>query len=89
MTALYLFCAAVGIPLLLWFSFAGDADGGDEYDASDGDGGDCVDCNAEDVGMVIVMMVAALTAATTVGMHLLVTMNSAMARITLQRLPVL
>ncbi|HAB56676.1 MAG: hypothetical protein CL433_09250 [Acidimicrobiaceae bacterium] len=27
MTGLYLFCAAVGIPLLLWFSFAGDAEG--------------------------------------------------------------
>ena len=38
MTALYLFCAAVGIPLLLWFSFAGDADGGD---GGGSDGGGC------------------------------------------------
>jgi membrane protein implicated in regulation of membrane protease activity len=33
MTGLYLFCAAVGIPLLLWFSFAGDADGFGEAEA--------------------------------------------------------
>ena len=38
MTALYLFCAAVGIPLLLWFSFAGDADGGDGFGDADADG---------------------------------------------------
>jgi len=33
MTGLYLFCAAVGVPLLLWFSFAGDADGFGDADA--------------------------------------------------------
>ena len=38
MTALYLFCAAVGIPLLLWFSLAGDADGGDGFGDADADG---------------------------------------------------
>jgi hypothetical protein len=38
MTALYLFCAAVGIPLLLWFSFAGDADGGDGFGDADAAG---------------------------------------------------
>ena len=29
MTNLYVFCLAVGAPLLLWFAFAGDADGGE------------------------------------------------------------
>ena len=38
MTNLYLFCAAVGVPLLLWFVFAGDGDGGDGF--GDADGGD-------------------------------------------------
>ena len=41
MTSLYLFCTAVGLPLLLWFAFAGDGDGGDlgEFDGgSDADG---------------------------------------------------
>lgn len=36
MTNLYLFCAAVGVPLLVWFVFAGD--GGDGF--GDADGGD-------------------------------------------------
>ena len=38
MTALYLFCAAVGIPLLLWFSFAGDSGGGDGFGNAEADG---------------------------------------------------
>lgn len=38
MTNLYLFCAAVGVPLLLWFVFAGDGDGGEGF--GDADGGD-------------------------------------------------
>lgn len=39
MTGLYLFCLIVGLPLLLWMAFAGDADGGDGigFDV-DGDG---------------------------------------------------
>jgi len=38
MTALYLFCAVAGIPLLLWFSLAGDAGGGDGFGDADADG---------------------------------------------------
>lgn len=38
MTSLYLFCAAVGVPLLLWFSFAGDADGGEGFGDAEADG---------------------------------------------------
>ncbi|MEM7142807.1 MAG: NfeD family protein [Actinomycetota bacterium] len=40
MSGLYLFCLIVGLPLLLWMVFAGDADGGDGigFDV-DGDGG--------------------------------------------------
>ena len=37
-TNLYLFCAAVGVPLLLWFVLAGDGDGGEGF--GDADGGD-------------------------------------------------
>lgn len=36
MTGLYLFCAAVGLPLLAWFIFAGDADGGDGFGDAEG-----------------------------------------------------
>ncbi len=41
MTNLYLFCAAVGVPLLLWFAFAGDAEAGEGLGEVDGgtDGG--------------------------------------------------
>ena len=38
MTNLYLFCAVVGVPLLLWFAFAGDAEGGDGFGDADADG---------------------------------------------------
>ena len=34
MTGLYLFCTAVGVPLLIWFAFVGDGDDG----GGDGDG---------------------------------------------------
>ncbi|MEO0494787.1 MAG: NfeD family protein [Actinomycetota bacterium] len=38
MTNLYLFCAAVGVPLLAWFVFAGDADADGLDGGGDGDG---------------------------------------------------
>lgn len=38
MTNLYLFCAAVGVPLAVWFVFAGDGEAGDGF--GDADGGD-------------------------------------------------
>ncbi|MEM8708693.1 MAG: hypothetical protein AAGE98_19680 [Actinomycetota bacterium] len=38
MTSLYLFCAAVGVPLVLWFVFAGDADADGLDGSADGDG---------------------------------------------------
>lgn len=39
MTGLYLFCLIVGLPLLLWMAFGGDADGGDGFGFDvDGDG---------------------------------------------------
>lgn len=39
MTGLYLFCLIVGLPLLLWMAFGGDADGGDGFGIDvDGDG---------------------------------------------------
>lgn len=39
MTGLYIFCLIVGLPLLLWMAFAGDADGGDGLGLDiDGDG---------------------------------------------------
>lgn len=41
MTGLYLFAAAVGVPLVAWFLFAGDGDGGGDADGGDGgEGGD-------------------------------------------------
>lgn len=39
MTALYLFAAAVGVPLVLWFLLSGAEDGGDGGDGGDGDSG--------------------------------------------------
>ncbi|MEM9467712.1 MAG: hypothetical protein AAGA90_20215 [Actinomycetota bacterium] len=38
MTNLYLFCAVVGVPLLVWFVFAGDGDADGFGDADGGDG---------------------------------------------------
>lgn len=38
MTSLYLFCAAVGLPLLAWFVFAGDADADGLDGGGEGDG---------------------------------------------------
>ena len=44
MLALYILCAAFGVPLVLWFAFAGDTDGGFDVDAGDvGDLGDVGD----------------------------------------------
>ncbi len=40
MTPLYVFCAAVGVPLLLWFAFVGDADGLGDGGVDAGDGGE-------------------------------------------------
>lgn len=38
MTNLYVFCLAVGAPLLIWFAFAGDADGGEGFGDAEADG---------------------------------------------------
>lgn len=40
MTAVYVFCAAVGVPLLLWFAFIGDSDGLGDLGDLGGDLGD-------------------------------------------------